>query len=173
MQTTAFIASEFFSVVSSKVRRAGATLLSANPNLIRPIGQDRRRMEVEPEHCLDPSLPCLPSLPRPIQVFQVWPGLSKLVQFFLTTVSCSIPLTTQRQQCYIHLRLHLVFFLSHTTLNLFLSSDDDDEEEDGDSDSDDCFHLHPPNWCPVSIPSLQGSASCSSASPRLPTRRQS
>ena len=34
-------------VVSSEVR-AGATLLSANANLIRPIGQDSWRMEVEP-----------------------------------------------------------------------------------------------------------------------------
>ena len=54
-----------FSAVSSEVRAAGATLLSANPNLIRPIGQDSWRMEVESSSLMPRStLSCLLSLAR-------------------------------------------------------------------------------------------------------------
>ena len=77
--------------------RAGATLLSANANLIRPIRQDSWRMEVDSTslpRSPDPSLPCLaqvhPSLihpcavlPKPIQALSTpvlsYPSPSKLI----------------------------------------------------------------------------------------------
>ena len=93
-------------MVSSREVRAGATLLSANANLIRPIGQDSWRMEVESTslpRSPDPSLCCLtqtyPSLihpcavlPKPIQTYPTYPSPGVHSVFFepVYLISCNL-----------------------------------------------------------------------------------
>ena len=124
-------------VVSSREVRAGATLLSANANLIRPIGQDSWRMEVDSTslpRSPDPSLPCLaqvhPSLihpcavlPKPIQTYPPLPCLTQTYPNLSTPVlSCpSLSKLIQLIQAHLFILFSLSqFILSHTILSTFI-----------------------------------------------------